>query len=125
MFMITVLACSLVAGAVDDTSERVDTALWIFGMGLLVLVIHATVFTYRSLKKQRKSGWAFWSVLVLSVFIIPIVFFMVAMSAGMSCGFGASNGPTFLLIFEFVGLAIQLASWRFSNQPVQSPIPLD
>ncbi len=64
------------------------------------------------------------SVLILSVFIVPIVFFLVAMSAGMSCGFGASNGPTFL-IFEFVGLAVQLAAWRFSNQPFQSPIPLD
>ena len=123
--MLTVLACSLAAGAVDDTSERVATADWIFGIGLFVLVAHAAVFAYRSRKKQRKSGWVFWSVLVLSVFIIPVVFFMIVISAGMSCGFGASNGPIFLLIFELVGLVVQLASWKFSNEPVQSPIPMD
>ena len=123
--MLTVLACTLAAGAVDDTSERVNTALWIFGIGLFVLVIHAAFFAYRSLKRKRKSGWVFWSVLVLSVFIIPITFFMLVMSAGASCGFGASEGPTFLLVFELVGLAVQLAAWRFSNQPVESPIPLD
>jgi hypothetical protein len=30
-----------------------------------------------------------------------------------------------LLIFEIIGLSAQFASWRFSNQPVQSPIPLE
>ena len=123
--MITVLACSLAAGAVDDTPERVNTALLIFGIGLLLLVIHAPVFVYRSLKKQRKSGWVFWISMVLSLFMIPIVFFMVAVSAGASCGFGASDGPTFLVIFELVGLGAQLAAWRLSTQPGVSPIPLD
>ena len=123
--MVTFLACSLAAGGVDTTSERVDTALWIFAIGLLLVGIHVAVFAYRYFKNQRKSGWIFWSVLVLSIFIIPIVFFMLVVSAGASCGFGASIGPTFLLIFELLGIAMQLASWRFSDQPIQSPIPLD
>jgi len=123
--MVTVLACSLAAGAVDDTPDRVNAALLIFGIGLFVLVAHVVVFSYRSRKKRRKSGWVFWSVVVLSLFIIPIAFFMLAISAGMSCGFGASNGPIFLLIFELLGLVVQLASWKLSNDPVQSPIPMD
>jgi len=41
--MVTVLACSLAAGAVDDTPERVIPALWIFGIGLFVLVAHTGV----------------------------------------------------------------------------------
>jgi len=123
--MVTVLACSLAAGAVDDTGDRVAPALWIFGIGLFVLVAHASVFAYRARKKLRKSGWVFWSAVILSLFIIPIAFFMLAMSAGTACGFGASNGPIFLLIFELLGLVTQLASSKFSNEPVQSPVPVD
>lgn len=123
--MIITLACSLVAGAVDDTPDRVNPALWIFGIGLLLLVAHTAIFIYRSVKKKRKSKWVFWSILILSVIIIPIVFLMVAISAGMSCGFGASNGPTFLLIFEIVGLASQMLFWRFIKRPTLSPIPHD
>lgn len=123
--MITVLACSLVAGAVDDTSDRVAVADWLFVSGLLVLVAHICVFIYRSVKNLKKSKWIFWSSLILSILIIPIVVFMVMISAGMSCGFGASNGPTFLLIFELLALAAQIISWRFTDQPTQSPIPLD
>lgn len=123
--MITTLACSIVAGAVDDTPDRVNTALWIFGIGLLLLAAHTAIFIYRSVKKNRKSKWVFWSTLILSVIIIPIVYLMVAISAGMSCGFGSSNGPTFLLIFELVGLAAQMLLWRFLKQPTPSPIPHD
>ena len=123
--MITVLACSLVAGAVDDTSDRVNLGEWLFLIGLLVLVVHTAVFIYRSVKKKRKNKWVFWSVLALSFFIVPIAFLMLAISAGMSCGFGASNGPIFLLIFELIGLAAQFVPWRFSKQHVQSPIPQD
>lgn len=70
--MITLLACSLAAGAVDTTSERVQIADWIFFSGLFVLVVHAAVFGYRSVRREKKSHWIFWSVSVLSVFIIPV-----------------------------------------------------
>lgn len=120
-----VLACSLAAGAVDTTSERVNTGLSIFGIGVFVLVLHTAVFILRSSRKERRTGWVFWSTLGLSVIIIPIVFILLAMSAGAACGYGASYPPAFLLIFELVGFAVQLVSWRFSNQPAQSPIPQD
>lgn len=123
--MISVLACSLVAGAVDTTSERVDTAEWILLSGLFVLIIHVVVFFYRAKKKKQTSGLIFWSFFASSLIVIPIVFFMVMIAAGMSCGFGANNGPIFLLIFESIGLAAQVLSSRFSTQPAQSPIPLD
>jgi len=121
----TVLACSLAAGAVDTTSERVNTAGWIFWTAILVLVAHAAVFVYRSLKKQRKSGWIFWVTLALSVLFIPVVIIAVAMSAGSACGIGASDTPTFLLIFELIALSAQLVYWGYKNQPTQSPIPQD
>lgn len=123
--MLTVLACSLVAGAVDTTSERVVPAEWIFLIGLVVLVAHIVLFIYRSWKKQRKSKLVFWITLILSVFIIPISFFMLAMSAGMSCGYGASNGPIFLLAFQLVGITAQIIAWRIVRQPTSFPIPLD
>lgn len=117
----SVLACSLVAGAVDTTSERVNAALWIFGIGLSVLAVHGGIFVYRSLRKKKRSGWVFGSVFGLSVVIIPVVLLLIAMSAGTSCGFGASNGPTFLLTFEIVGLVAQLVSWRVLDQ--RAPLP--
>ena len=123
--MLTIFACSLAAGAVDDTSDRVNTALLIFGIGLLFLIVHGVLFIYRSVKKQRKSGWVFWVVLAFSILIIPLTLFMVAMSAGTACGFGSSYGPTFLLVFELVGLAAQIVSWRYLNRPAPSPIPQD
>ena len=121
----TVLACTVAAGAVDTTSERANMAGWIFWTAIFVLVAHAALFVYRSLKKQRKSGWIFWVTLALSVFIIPIVIIAVATSAGAACGFGASDTPTFLLVFELTALAAQLVKWRYKNQPTQSPIPQD
>ena len=121
--MITVLACTVDAGAIDTTS--VDTAFWIFVIGVSVLVAHTTLFVYRSSKKKRKSSWIFWSTLGLSVLIIPVVFFLIAISAGTACGIGASNPPTFLLIFELTAFAAQMLSWKFSDQPGSSPIPQD
>jgi len=123
----TVLACSLslAAGAVNDTSDRVKPAFWLFYSGIFVLVVHVGLFIYRALKKKRKSQWVFWSTIVLSIFTIPIVFFLILMSAGMSCGFGASNPPIFLLIFELICLTAQLIPWRFYSKPTQSPIPLN
>lgn len=120
-----VFACSPVVGTVDTTSERVDTAFRIFVTGIFLLVAHAAVFIYRTIKKKRKNKWVFWVTLVLSLLIIPIVFFLILLSAGMSCGFGAIERAMFLLTFEFICLVIQMVSWRFSNQPVISPIPPD
>ena len=118
----TVLACSLVAGAVDTTPERVNTAVGIFLAAMLVLVAHAAIFAYRYLKKKRNSSSIFWGTFFSSVVIIPIVMFVVAMSAGTACGFGASHAPTYLLIFELIALGGQLVYWRVRNQPTQSPI---
>lgn len=123
--MITVFACSLVAGAIDDTSDRVNPAEWIFLIGLLVFAAHIVLFIYRSWKKQRKSKLVFWLVVLLSVFIIPIAYLMLAISAGMSCGFGASNGPTFLLVFELLGITAQIIAWRVLDHLATSPIPLN
>ena len=123
--MITVLACSLVAGAVDTTSERVEPAVRIFEIGLLVLAIHAGLFIYRSYRKKQKSKWVFWTVVGLSVLIIPVTAFMLGFSAGASCGYGASNGPIFLLVFELVGIAAQIIAWRIVKRPFTSPVPLD
>lgn len=119
--MVTFLACSLAPGAVDTTPERVGWALWIFGMGVFLLGVHTIVFVYRSRKKARRSGWVFWGVLGLSVFIIPVAFYMVLLSAGLRCGFGATHGPTLLLIFQIVGLIVQLATSRPANRPVRLP----
>ena len=123
--MITLLACDIAAGAVDTTAERMNTALWIFGVGLFALAIHAGLFIYRPRKGKQRSRRIFVIVLILSLFVIPIVLLWVALS-GNACGFGANYGPIFLIIFEIVGLAAQVISWRFPDQPpIQSPIPLN
>lgn len=119
------LACSPAIGAVDDTSDRVRPALLIFYGGVFVLVAHIALFIYLTIKQKRKSHWIFWSTIVLSLVIIPIVILLVAMSAGMSCGFGASNPPIFLVIFELICLMAQLIPWRFYSKPTPSPVPQD
>jgi len=121
--MITLFACSLIAGAVDDTSERVAPAERIFLIGLAVLAAHIVLFVYRWRKKQQTSKVVFWTIVVLSLFIIPVTLMMLALSAGMSCGFGASNGPTFLLVFELVGILAQIIAYRIVKRPFTSPVP--
>ncbi len=121
----TVWACSIAEGAVDDTPERIRTAFWIFFTGIFVLVVHGALFLYRAIKKKEKSHWVFWSTVILSVCIIPIVLFLILMSMGTACGIGASSPPTYLLIFEFICLVAQLISWKFSSKPKQSLLPLD
>lgn len=119
----------MVAGAVGDGSKRANVAFWIFGAGILLLCIHTALFVYRvdyvKENKNTKSSPVFWTTLVLSVFAIPIAFLNIMFSAGMSCGFGASLFPSYLIVLELLGLGAQLISWRFPNKPYQSPIPHD
>lgn len=113
-----VFACSLVAGAVDDTSERVNTALWIFGFGILLLITQSAFFVYRAWTNKQKSHPVFWATLALSLLVIPIVFLLIAMSAGTACGFGAAKAAAFLPTFELLGLVAQLVAALFERKPV-------
>lgn len=119
-----VFACSLVAGAVDDTPDRVKVALRIFLGGILVLFGHIGLYIYRIVRKKTRSGWIFWISICCSIPLVLFVYFMVAISAGMSCGIGASDGPVFLLVLQTIAIAVQIVSWKFL-QRTESPIPGD
>ena len=119
-----VLACSPAAGTIDRSSDIIDIALGIFCGGVVIVVVNVAVFAYRARKKKEKSHRASWITLFLSIGLIPIAFLFILMS-GSACGHGAIEGALFFAIFEVLGLAAQLISQRFSNNPTQSPIPLD
>ena len=123
MFSGAAFACSPVAGAVDDTSERIGVASVIFVLGILAFSIHSVIFGHRSAIKLRKSRLVYWVTFGLSIFIIPIVFLLIGLSAGMSCGFGAIEEASFLFVFEVIALIAQVVSWRISSQPVVLEIP--
>ena len=119
------LACTRIAGEVDDIADGFTLAFGLFYSGIFVFVVHIGLFIYLSLKKQQRSGWIFWTTVALSIFIIPLVLLVSLMSAGMGCGFMSSKPVILLLIFELICLTAQLINWRFYGKPTPSPIPLD
>lgn len=115
--MVRIVACSLDAGAADPTDGNANVALGVFAIGVFLLIFHAAFFVYGWQMKYPRSGLVFWSTLVLSALSLPIVFFLIVVSAGTACGIGASYPPMFLLVFELAALVLQVVSSRPSNQP--------
>lgn len=113
IFGSAVFACSTAVGTVDDTPTRVNSALGIFVLGILVLTTHIFLFVFRKIKEKHANGWVFGITVGLSLPIIPAVFFLMVMFAGTACGFGTIELAAGFLIFESFGLIAQLLSRKF------------
>src|SRR5688500_9656600 len=109
-------ACSRAIGAVDDTSERVSLAYLIYGTGLLPLIAHIWVVTYRKWTNRRISKLVLWITVGLSILVIPVIFLMIMVDAGMGCGFYSVQYASYMLIFETVALLGQFVAWRIPTR---------
>ncbi len=105
-------ACSLVAGAEDPTSETVERALGIFLLAMIVAVAHGALFIYR----KGRNGWIFWICFALSLIIIPVSLFIMAMKAGTACGNGSMEIAFFNFAFQIAAFAAQLISWKYGDR---------
>lgn len=119
-------ACSPAIDVDVDNSERIILAYIIYGTGFLPLMAHIWIVTYRRWTKRRTSKLVLWSTVGLSLVVIPVIFLMIMVDAGMGCGFYTVQYASYLLVFETVSLFAQFVAWRIpSRSPRTTELNLD